>query len=136
MRNFCSNKVEFILLFRKKIEVLPNIHLPVVLHDRFSVCKYSPFSRKYHVFKERWKPAEVDDSLHCEEEKEHQTITFVVLLLAKEFCSCFLIYQKNRRQMIMRFLKWVSAVTSIHNIESLLWEFNRDLAGSYKICSL
>ena len=57
---------------RQKIDILPDIPLPIVLDDSFSVLKNSSFSRSYHVYKDRWQPTVGDDSLHCEEEEDNK----------------------------------------------------------------
>ena len=43
-----------------------------VLDERFSLLKYSSFSRGCHVYKDGWQPTMGDDSLHCKEEKDSE----------------------------------------------------------------
>ena len=68
---------------QKKIEILFDIPLPIVLDDSLSAFKYSSFSRRYHVYKDRWQPTVGDDSL------------LKLFKVTHLFNYCFLIYKKT-----------------------------------------
>ena len=85
--NLCSNQVGFILTIRKKIDILFDIPLSLVLYDSFSVIRYSSFSREYHVYKDRWQLTLGDHSLYFKEEKNNECDKHAVAIIYDIFHS-------------------------------------------------
>ena len=71
----------------KKIDIPFDIPLPIVPDESFSIFKSSCFSRGYHVYKDRWQPTVVDDSLNCEEEKDSDYDKHAVAIIYDSFHS-------------------------------------------------
>ena len=69
------------------IDIPFDIPIPVLLDEHFTVFKYSPYSRDYHVYEEIWNPLVGDDLLICEPEESNEHNKYAVAIV---FDDCFL----------------------------------------------
>ena len=82
------------------IDIPFDIPLPIVLDDSFSLFKYSSFSERCHVYRDRSQPTANDNSWYCKEENDEYAKLlwkYTIIFILTKLCNWFHFSGVNRQ---------------------------------------